>query len=72
MASRRLRHRIESPSYAENHAKARPVSHARLRLLEADQDPVGSLRATGGLKKVEQVSYLNSRTQDGSAIANGY
>ena len=30
-----------------------------LRLLQADQDPVGGLRAMGGLNKVEQVGYLD-------------
>jgi hypothetical protein len=72
MASRRLRHRIESPSYAENHAKARPVSDASLGLWEADQNSVRGLRAVGGLNKVKQVGYLDSSRQGDMDISDGY
>jgi hypothetical protein len=56
----------------ENHAKARPLRHPGLRLREADEDPVGRLRAVGGLDKVEQVGYLDSRRQDATDISPGY
>jgi hypothetical protein len=71
MASRRLRHRIESPSYAENYSKARPAGHTGLRLREADDDSLRGLRAMGGLNKVKQVGYLDSRikTPSTSAVA---
>ena len=48
------------------------MRHAGLRLLQADQDPVGGLRAMGGLNKVEQVGYLDSPRQDGMDVAHGY
>ena len=51
-------HRIESPSYAEDHAQAGLVFEAGLRVGRPEDDPVTDLRAIGGFDEMKQESYL--------------
>jgi len=51
-------HRIESPSYAEDHAQAGLVFEAGLRVGRAQDDPVTDLRAVGSLHEMKQESHL--------------
>jgi hypothetical protein len=57
MAGERLRHRTGPPSHAENHTQAGLVPDAGL-WREADDDPVGEMRAAGGLSEVKQPGLL--------------
>src|ERR1019366_3890687 len=72
MAGGRIRHRTGLRSRAKNHTQAGLVPDAGRGWREADDDPVGEMRAVGGFSEVKQLSLLLRLDQDVTATGPGH